>query len=110
MISGIVIYFTHWTRIDPLLSIFISLLILISSLRLLGESLSSSWKVSQKHIKIKDVQTLYSRIRKCKFSTRFTYLDFIKRCYGFNCTCKLNKFEQWDKTLKALQIIFVEKI
>jgi len=35
--AGIVIYFTDWYLIDPLLSIFISLLILISTLRLLRE-------------------------------------------------------------------------
>jgi cobalt-zinc-cadmium efflux system protein len=39
LLSGIVIYFTGWTAIDPLLSFFICALILISSLRLLREVL-----------------------------------------------------------------------
>ncbi len=35
--AGVVIYFTDWTLIDPILSIFISILILVSTLRLLRE-------------------------------------------------------------------------
>ncbi len=37
--AGVVIYFTDWTPIDPILSLFISGLIVISSLRLLREAL-----------------------------------------------------------------------
>lgn len=39
LISGAVIYFTHWMLIDPILSILIGVLILISSLSLIRESL-----------------------------------------------------------------------
>ena len=39
LLSGLVIAFTGWTPIDPILSLFISLLILASSLRLLWEVL-----------------------------------------------------------------------
>lgn len=39
LISGAVIFFSGWLLIDPLLSLFISLLILVSSLRLLREVL-----------------------------------------------------------------------
>jgi cobalt-zinc-cadmium efflux system protein len=37
LVSGVVILYTGWTSIDPILSLFIVLLILISSLRLLRE-------------------------------------------------------------------------
>lgn len=39
LISGAVIYFTGWTPIDPILSVFICMLIVYSSLRLLREVL-----------------------------------------------------------------------
>ena len=39
IVAGAVIYFTHWTPIDPLLSLLIGGLILASSLRLLKEAL-----------------------------------------------------------------------
>lgn len=38
LVSGAVIYFTNWMPIDPLLSIFIGVLIAISSLRILKET------------------------------------------------------------------------
>ena len=38
LVAGIVIYFTGWFPIDPLLSLFIALLILISGLRLLRDA------------------------------------------------------------------------
>ncbi len=38
LITGVVIYFTGWLPIDPLLSLFIAVLILISSLRLLRDA------------------------------------------------------------------------
>ncbi|HVC38001.1 MAG TPA: cation diffusion facilitator family transporter [Gammaproteobacteria bacterium] len=38
LLTGIVIYFTGWLPIDPLLSLFIAVLILISSLRLLRDA------------------------------------------------------------------------
>ena len=39
LIAGAVIYFTGWLPIDPLLSVFVALLILVSSVRLLREAL-----------------------------------------------------------------------
>lgn len=39
LVSGVVIYFTGWDTIDPLLSLLICALILVSSLRLLREAL-----------------------------------------------------------------------
>ncbi|MEM9243646.1 MAG: cation diffusion facilitator family transporter [Pseudomonadota bacterium] len=69
LISGIVIYFTHWYRIDPLLSIIIGILIMISSFRLLRESLSILMEgvpatinitlVNQDMIKIKGVKAIH---------------------------------------------------
>lgn len=38
LVSGLVIHFTGWTRIDPLLSLFICALILVSTLRLAREA------------------------------------------------------------------------
>jgi cobalt-zinc-cadmium efflux system protein len=39
LVAGLVIYFTHWHLIDPILSIFVCLLILFSSVQLLREAL-----------------------------------------------------------------------
>jgi cobalt-zinc-cadmium efflux system protein len=69
LISGIVIYFTSWTKIDPILSIFICVLILVATVNLLRESLLILMegvptnidysKVEQKIKSIAGVQTVH---------------------------------------------------
>ncbi|OGT47712.1 MAG: cation transporter [Gammaproteobacteria bacterium RIFCSPHIGHO2_12_FULL_41_15] len=50
--AGVIIYFTHWSPIDPILSILISVLIFFSSMRLLKESLSVLMEGVPKHISL----------------------------------------------------------
>lgn len=57
--AGVIIYFTHWQPIDPILSILISILILLSSVRLLKESLGVLMEGVPKHI---DIQVLNNRL------------------------------------------------
>jgi len=52
LLSGIIIYFSHWNPIDPILSIFISLLILYSSIKLLIQSLSVLMEKVPSHLTI----------------------------------------------------------
>lgn len=54
-ISGIVIYYAHWTVIDPLLSLFICVLILISSIRLLRETILVLMEGVPLHINLAEV-------------------------------------------------------
>ncbi len=56
LISGAIIYFTHWTLIDPILSLFICLLIGFSTYRLLRESLLILMEGVPQHIAINDVK------------------------------------------------------
>jgi cobalt-zinc-cadmium efflux system protein len=52
LLSGVIIYLTHWMPIDPILSIFISLLILFSSIRLLWQSMSVLMETVPKHLNL----------------------------------------------------------
>ncbi len=52
LISGAIIYFTHWMLIDPILSILIGILILISSLSLIKESLWVLMEAVPGHIEL----------------------------------------------------------
>ncbi len=56
LISGAVIYYTHWMLIDPILSILIGVLILISSLRLLRESILILMEGAPKNVDLKEVR------------------------------------------------------
>jgi len=55
LIAGVVIYFTGWTPIDPILSLFICGLIVVSSLRLLREALHVIMEGVPAHIDIAEV-------------------------------------------------------
>jgi cobalt-zinc-cadmium efflux system protein len=55
LIAGAVIMFTGWTPIDPILSIFVCTLILVSALRLLKESLHVMMEGVPRHIDIEKV-------------------------------------------------------
>lgn len=57
LIAGAVIYFTHWSPIDPILSILISVLILGSAFKLLRESLLILMEGVPEHISIDQVST-----------------------------------------------------
>lgn len=64
IVAGAVIYFTGWTPVDPLLSLFISVLILMTTLRLLGEVLHVLMEAVPHHINIQDVEQAMSRVEK----------------------------------------------
>jgi cobalt-zinc-cadmium efflux system protein len=56
LVSGTVIYFSQWDLIDPILSIFIGILIMISSLRLLRESLLVLMEGVPSHLNLQQVK------------------------------------------------------
>jgi len=62
LIAGAVIYFTHWMLIDPILSILIGVLILISSLSLIRESLLVVMEGVPGHINLTKVSNEMLRI------------------------------------------------
>ena len=62
LVSGAVIYFTHWYPIDPILSILIGVLIMISSLHLLRESLLVLMEGVPGHINYEEVSECMSSI------------------------------------------------
>jgi len=63
LISGAVIYYTGWVPIDPILSIFIGVLILIASLRLLRESLHILMEGVPGHISLTQVKQSLREIK-----------------------------------------------
>jgi len=55
IISGVVIYYWKWMPIDPIISIFISLLIVVSSLRLLREAVHIIMEGVPGHLDLQEV-------------------------------------------------------
>jgi cobalt-zinc-cadmium efflux system protein len=55
LIAGVVIVFTGWTPIDPLLSMVIGALILVSSLRLLRQALHGIMESVPLHLSLEEI-------------------------------------------------------
>ena len=55
LLSGLIIYWTHWMPIDPILSIFISALILFSSVQLLRQSVNVLMEKVPSHLNLEDI-------------------------------------------------------
>lgn len=55
LVAGAVIVFTGWTTIDPLLSLLICLLVLVSSLRLLREVLQALMEGVPEHLSLEEI-------------------------------------------------------
>lgn len=62
LVSGAVIYYTGWTPIDPILSILIGVLILVSSLRLLRESILILMEGKPQHINFSDIEETMTQV------------------------------------------------
>ena len=57
IVAGAIIYFTGWTRIDPILSMLISLLILASTFNLLREALHVLMEGVPLHLDLAEIET-----------------------------------------------------
>lgn len=62
LIAGAVIFFSGWMPIDPILSLFISMLILIASIKLLRQSLRILMEAVPTHIDLQQVVTTLKQI------------------------------------------------
>lgn len=60
--SGVIIYFTNWTKIDPILSIFVCVLVLVATIRLLRESLLVLMEGAPAHIDTVDVMLIMQQV------------------------------------------------
>lgn len=60
--AGAIIYFTGWLLIDPILSILISLLILVSTVRLIREALNVLMEGVPRHINLDEVSAALSTV------------------------------------------------
>jgi len=102
LISGTVIYFTHWTMIDPILSIFICFLILFSALNLLKESMQVLMEGVPKDISLKDVEMV---ILSTEFIENIIDLHVWTLTSGIillSAHIKISNINKWDGVIEKL--------
>jgi cobalt-zinc-cadmium efflux system protein len=109
LISGAVIYYTHWMPIDPILSIFISVLILISSFRLLRESLLVLMEGVPKHLDIKEVGQDMASLDKIRSVHDLHIWTLSSGVIVLTAHIEIDGFNSWSEILENLRKLLKDK-
>jgi cobalt-zinc-cadmium efflux system protein len=108
-ISGAVIYYTHWTPIDPILSIFISILILVSSFRLLRESLMILMEGVPMHLEISEVGQAMAKVDKVRSVHDLHIWTLASSVYVLTAHIEIDEFRAWNEVLDNLRELLSTK-
>ncbi len=109
LISGAVIYFTNWTPIDPILSIFISILIVISSFRLLRESLLILMEGVPAHLDIKQVGQAMAKIDQVRSIHDLHIWTLSSGVVVLTAHVEIDEFKSWNSILNNLKELLADK-
>lgn len=103
LISGAVIYFKGWNTIDPILSIFICILILFSSLQLLRESLAVLMEGVPPHIELNLVGKAMAGVPQVKSVHDLHIWTLSSGVTVLSAHIQIDHFADWFKILENLQ-------
>ncbi|MCB5189461.1 cation diffusion facilitator family transporter [Methylobacillus arboreus] len=103
IIAGAVIYFTGWMPIDPLLSIFISVLILLSTLRLLGEVLHVLMEGVPRHLDIQAVEQALASTDKVREVHHLHIWSLSSERIALSAHVVLEDMQDWHPVLSKLR-------
>ncbi len=109
LISGAVIYFTHWFPIDPILSILIGLLIMFSSLRLLRESLLILMEAVPGHINYYDVSNSMAAITGVKAIHDLHIWTLSSGKVSLSAHIDIHEMSAWKDILNKLSTLLTEQ-
>lgn len=109
LIAGAVIYFTHWMLIDPILSIVIGILILISSLSLIRESLLVVMEAVPGHIDLKDVSQEMLKIHNVKAIHDLHIWTLSSGKVALSAHVDIQELSSWQKILIELRKFLKKK-
>jgi cobalt-zinc-cadmium efflux system protein len=105
LVSGAVIYFTHWMLIDPILSILIALLILFSTVQLLRESLAILMEGVPRNIDVQKVKHSMGDIDGVVSIHDLHIWTLSSGMIVLSCHVALNALDQWSQILDQLRIM-----
>ncbi len=103
LIAGAVIYFTHWMMIDPILSILIGVLILISSLSLIRESLLVLMEGVPGHINLKIVAQEMSSVSGVKAIHDLHIWTLSSGKIALSAHIDIHELSSWEHILSNLR-------
>lgn len=105
LVAGAVIYYTHWYPIDPILSILIGILIIISSFRILRESMRILMEGVPAHINIETVSEKLSGVTGVLQIHDLHIWTLSSGSIAISAHVNIHEISSWEKILRQLNHI-----
>ncbi len=109
LIAGAVIFYTGWTPIDPILSLFIVVLILFSSLRLLRESMHGLMEGVPLHLSLPEVGQTMAQVGGVRSVHDLHIWSLSSNRIALSAHVVITDLACWESTLATLQDLLEEK-
>jgi len=109
LIAGAVIYFTGWTPIDPILSLFIVVLILFSSLRLLRESMHGLMEGVPLHLSLPEVGQAMAKVDGVRSVHDLHIWSLSSNRIALSAHVVISDLACWENTLATLRELLEER-
>lgn len=103
LVSGIVIYFSGWMLIDPLLSVLICVLILVSTLRLLREVLHVIMEGVPLHLDLEKVGKTMASVQGVKSVHDLHIWTLASGSVALSAHVVLDSMDNWQAILRDMQ-------
>lgn len=102
LVAGAVIYYTGWFPIDPILSIFIGILIVISSFQLLRETLRVLMEGVPLHIDLETVENALSKIQGVLRIHDLHIWTLSSGSIALSAHINIHEISDWESALKKI--------
>lgn len=109
LIAGAVIYYTGWFPIDPILSIFIGILITLSALRLLRESLHVLMEGVPGHIELSAVSQKIMTVDGVNALHDLHIWTLSSGKIALSAHVKIAQLQQWETTLADISSVLAQQ-
>jgi cobalt-zinc-cadmium efflux system protein len=109
MVAGGVIYFTGWTPIDPILSLVIALLILVSTLHLLREALHVLMEGVPAAIRLEEVGHALARLAGVRSVHDLHIWNISSGRAALSAHLELATLEQWPQVLAQARALLLDR-
>ena len=109
LVAGAVIVTTGWTPIDPLLSLFICALILISSLRLLREALHALMEGTPLHLSLDEIGRSIAAVERVRSVHDLHIWTLSSDRIALSAHLVLDDMSEWERVLPAVSAMLAER-
>ena len=109
LVAGAVIWFTGWTPIDPLLSLFICALILVSSLRLFREALHALMEGTPLHLSLEDIGRAIAAVEHVRSVHDLHVWTLSSDRIALSAHLVLDDMGDWNGVLSAVSRMLAER-